>query len=133
MSTNSDTVNQLERLDPVAFPPLVLELWRRAGWSIGEQGDWDDTYLAEDEDRGKEIVLRTLTHTDGRVSVAAMRNAKVARERHGTDGVTIVSPIGFTKESLSAADAYGVDAVGPDTIIRLISALDAADLLSEPQ
>lgn len=131
MSTNSDTVTRLKQLDPVAFPPLVLELWRRAGWSIGDQGDWDDTYLATDPDRGKQIVLRTLTHTDGPVSVAAMRSAKEARNRHETDGVTVVSPIGFTADALSAADVYGVDAVGPDAVVRLMSALDAADLLTE--
>lgn len=132
MSTKSDPVDRLEGLDPVAFPPLVLELWRRAGWSIDEQGDWDDTFLVVDEARGKQNVLRTLTHTDGLVSVPAIRNAKEAIIRHETDGVTVVSPIGFTKESLSAADAYGVDAVGPDTIGRLIASLDATELLAEP-
>ena len=132
MSTKSDPVDRLEGLDPVAFPPLVLELWRRAGWSIEEQGDWDDTFLVVDEDRGNRNVLRTLTHTDGRVSVPAIRNAKEAKERHGTDGVTVVSPVGFTKAALSAADSYSVDAVGPDTIGRLIGALDATDLLAEP-
>ena len=131
MSTKSDPVDRLAGLDPVAFPPLVLELWQRAGWSIDDQGEWDDTFLMVDEDRGKRNVLRTLTHTEGRVAVPAIRNAKEARERHGTDGVTVVSPIGFTKEALSVADAYGVDVVGPDTIGRLIGALDATDLIAE--
>lgn len=132
MPTDTIKTNDLLLLDPVKFPPLVLELWRRSGWAIDEQADWDDTYLATDEARNTQIVLRTLTHADDLVSGTAIRDANQTKERYGTDGVTVVSPIGFTETALAVADAHGVDVVGPDAVVRIMDALGASNLVFSP-
>jgi len=133
MSTDSIKTNDLLLLDPVKFPPLVLELWRRLGWEVDERTDWDDTYLATHRSRSETTVLRTLTHADDLVSGSAIRDAKQAKDRYDTDGVTVVSPIGFTESALAVADAHGVDVVGPDAVVRIMESLDAKNLVFSPR
>lgn len=130
MSTHTDTTDRIRDLDPLDVPAFVAALWERAGWTVVDQADWDDTFLATDPDRDTSIVLRALTHADGHVSGEAIRDAARTRDHHGTDRVTVVSPLGFTTEALSIAEAHGVDAVGPDAVARLVGALDATDLLT---
>jgi hypothetical protein len=128
MSTQVATADCIQHIEASAFPGFVADLWRRLGWTVDDGTDWDDTFLATRPD-GTALVLRALTHVDGHVSPAAIHELARARTRHGTDRATVVSPIGFTPSSTSVADAYGVDALGPDALARVVAVEDAPDLV----
>lgn len=127
MSSQSAVTDRIRSLDDDEFPRFLAELWRAAEWNVDRV---DDVLLASREtDAGTErIVLVALTPT-GFVTEAGVHDAVERRDVHDADGVTAVAPTGFTTAALDVADAYGVDAVGPESAARLVVALGAEDLL----
>jgi len=129
-TSDADAGERLRDLDDDAFAAFVGALWRRAGWRV-ESAD-GRRFRAErsGEDRPA-TVLWPLSASEGRVTAGRVREVVTSREGP-VDDVTAVSPVGFSVTALEVADAHGVDAVGPDSILRLVDALDADHLLADP-
>ncbi|WP_336035054.1 restriction endonuclease [Halobacterium yunchengense] len=121
----------LADLDEAAAVDLVADLWRRAGWTVETDAPAPASVVAtrsSRSDRDRRLV-RVLAPGDGRAAAPELRGV-VAAADEDADRVTVVSTTGFTRDALSVADAYGVDAVGPDAVVRLAEALDATEDLA---
>lgn len=114
-----------------AFPGVVVELWRRAGWTVDDARGSEPGFVAHADDGRRRTRLCPLPPSDGTVTRAALHDL-VDEAGANTSEVTAVSAREFTKGALDVADAHGVDAVGPVAIARLVDALDATDLLDDP-
>ncbi|MFC3476467.1 hypothetical protein [Halobacterium litoreum] len=127
--SDADERARLGAFGDEAFEEFVAALWRRAGWRVAS-ADGPPFDAARSEGR-RATVLVPMAPSAGEVSAARMRDVVAEREGDASD-LTAVSPVGFSVEALDVADAHGVDAVGPDSLLRLVDALDADHLLADP-
>lgn len=121
--------DRIAAVDDDSVLEFVVELWRRAGWTVDPAAERAYVAFAARTSNGKRTrtVLRVFPSSDGHVSGGAMRGLVASLQP--ADRVTAVSLVGFTPAALDVADAHGVDVVGPDSVRRLVDAHDAEDLL----
>jgi len=137
MSTETPLTDRVRALDDATFAGFVADLWRRAGWTVERKEATAGVAVASrgrdaDDDRPVErVVLYAYTPDATLVDADDLREAVDARRRFDADGVTAVTPCGFTTDALDVADAYGVDVLGPDALTRAITAFGAVDLLPD--
>jgi hypothetical protein len=120
---------RLAAVDDDAVLEFVTGLWRRAGWTVQAASERDDVAFATRTSNGqrRRTLLWVFPSSEGMVSGSAMRDALASIDP--AHRVTAVSLVGFTPDGLGVADAHGVDAVGPESVRRLLAASDAEELL----
>ncbi len=126
-TSEASVLARLAALDDAEIGEFVDELWRRAGWTVETAASADAPSVAtrERRTRSERVLLYAFPANEGRVEADEIREVADEDER-----VTAVSTVGFTKRAVDVADAHGVDIVGPDAVERLVTALNASDMLS---
>ena len=127
MLTESVVEGRIRELEDEEFTEFVAAVWRQAGWQVHDASD-DTVVVSRDGIDGHErVALRTVT-PGGAVTTETMHDAVSRTEALETDEVATVTPTEYTPDALEVADAYGVDAIGPDAVARIVVALDADDV-----
>lgn len=116
-------------LDSDEFADLIASTWRKQGWNIRTRAAEEalpalpspiDGELTLVGRASEERLVLTLPTDEGEMTAPELLELVSALSAPGK--LTVVAAAGFTTGSLSVADAYGVDVVGPEALARLTDA-----------
>jgi hypothetical protein len=128
---NADPRERFDDLDREEFADLIASTWRHQGWTIRTRsaegalpalpGPVSGELRLVGRSSQERLVL-TLPAEDGEMTAREL--LELVSAISGPEKLTVVAAAGFTTGSLSVADAYGVDIVGPEALSRLTESLE---------
>lgn len=117
-------------LDADEFAELVAATWREQGWDIRSRAAEETPSalpgsvageLTMVERSAEERLVLTLPAEEGEMTAPEL--LELVSALSSPRKLTVVAAAGFTTGSLSVADAYGVDVVGPEALSRLTESI----------
>lgn len=135
-SERSEILAGMRQLEPHEFEEFVAVLW--------ELQEWETQVTGQSHDRGTDIIAETKLPTEIQIHIQAKRygkNSKVSgpdMQKYGSltkkpdvDVAMVVTSGSFTSQAVSLADEFNIKLVNGETLVELISELDAKRLLSK--
>ena len=128
----SSEVQRFSRLSGEAFAREVAQAWRAHGWTVvnprenaaepaaGADAVPDAVPLIARA--GERRVLLTIPGSAGQLTATTLLD--VLRDGASPEELVVVSAVGFDTGTLSIADAYDIDILGPAALVSLLEPAD---------
>lgn len=127
----------LQQMDPYAFEHLVADLWEEMGWTT--------EVPSQSADRGVDVIAKKSVPYDQTTLIQAKRYgpnttvgspeiqqyASLRHQYQGVDKVVMVTTNTYTQQAHELANKLNVKLVDGQTLVDLIIAYEAADLLAK--